>query len=95
MSDVSPYGVTQNADEVMVTANELVGEHAGSVTAHQADARFSPARFSTAPFKAGPEVRKDAPVQMRHRDGVPLCAGLGNTCGMWRLKGSEYCRHHQ
>jgi hypothetical protein len=48
MSDTSPYGVTQNADEAMVTANELVGERAGSI---RENAMFgSAAAFSTAPY---------------------------------------------
>lgn len=48
MSDISPYGVTQNADAIMVTANELVGERAGSI---RENAVFgSAASMSTAPY---------------------------------------------
>ena len=94
MSDIGPYGVTQNADAAAVTANALVGEHAGNVTAHQADARFGPALFSTAPFKGGPEVDRGSTATRYDDHGHPLCFGKNNTCRSWRLSGSDYCRWH-
>ena len=48
MTDISPYGVTQNANAELVTADALVGEHAGSTTAEAAFG--SAAGFSTAPY---------------------------------------------
>ncbi|HEU0069381.1 MAG TPA: hypothetical protein VFQ26_09020 [Nitrospiraceae bacterium] len=80
MSDVSPYGVTQNPDAAMVTANQLVGEHAGNVTAHQADERFSPARFSTAPYE----------VTRRGK-----CIGKDNTCEAYPIRGMDHCVFHR
>jgi hypothetical protein len=50
MSDVGPYGVTQNADASMVTANQLVGDRLDHPQMNQA-VGASPAMFSTAPFK--------------------------------------------
>jgi hypothetical protein len=49
MSDVSPYGVTQNPDAEAVTANALVGERAGLATGDQM-AGVSASMFSTAPY---------------------------------------------
>jgi hypothetical protein len=94
MSDISPYGVTQNPDENAITANEMVGERAGLMTGDQL-AGVSAAMFSTAPYRGGPKVTTAPPLKMRHRDGVPLCIARNNTCQSWRLRGSEYCRWHE
>lgn len=88
MSGTGPYGVTQNADSEAITANELVGSPAGSVTAHQAGPGFSQATFSTAPYLG------DVPAHRIDAGGVSLCIGKNNTCRSWRMVGSEYCRWH-
>ena len=80
MSDVGRYGVTQNADGEMITANELVGERVGGTRVDSAIAGASPALFSTAPY---------APHGRNHG---PLCAKSG--CGNYHLKGDDFCRHH-
>jgi len=48
MSDISPYGVTQNADAERITANAMVGTPVGLVTADGIVG--SGAGFSTAPY---------------------------------------------
>lgn len=48
MPDISPYGVTQNADAARVTANALVGSPLGLTTAE--GIAGSAAMFSTAPY---------------------------------------------
>lgn len=90
MSDASPYGVTQNADREMVTADELVGEHAGSV---RENAMFgSAARFSTAPFIEGPKVNKvvvPPPPPPRKR-----CSGRDGTCQAYPVGDTDLCVFH-
>ena len=54
MSDVGPYGVTQNADAEAMTANALVGERVSPTTGNATVG--SAALFSTAPYKGGPKV---------------------------------------
>jgi hypothetical protein len=49
MSDVSPYGITQNADAELVTANDLVGERTDQSVRENA-LHGSAAMFSTAPY---------------------------------------------
>ena len=84
MSDVSPYGVTQNPDAAAVTAEQLVGEHAGSVTEHQDDARFSPARFSTAPYQP--------PTPLPVADMADICKY--KNCRQPQRTGFVYCDRH-
>jgi hypothetical protein len=94
MSNVGPYGVTQNADSEAITANALVGSPAGSVTAHEAGAGFSQATFSTAPYLGGPGIKRSTLVRRVSSGGIPLCIGQNNTCGNWRVRDSDYCRWH-
>ena len=79
MSDIGPYGVTQNPDAEMVTANALVGERAGNVTDYQSDPGFSPASFSTAPY-------------VSPRQGK--CVGKDNTCEARPLRDTDLCFFH-
>jgi hypothetical protein len=81
MSDIGPYGVTQHADGEMVTANALVGGHAGNVTENQTDPRFSRAMLSTAPYKKPGTKEKGVCAK-------PDCRGLAKL-------GTDYCRWHQ
>jgi hypothetical protein len=79
MSDVSPYGVTQNADAALVTADALVGAPAGSQRENAAVG--SAAMFSTAPYiPPGPK-----PGQ---------CYGKGGTCRAAPIKGTNLCIFH-
>lgn len=86
MSDVSPYGVTQHADEAMVTANQLVGERLDHPQVNQAVAA-SPAGFSTAPYK------RPAAQTREPRKEKGIC--IYDECQGWALKGSPWCRWHQ
>jgi len=95
MSDIGPYGTLQNPDENAVTADALVGERAGNVTAHQADAGYGPARFSTAPYI--PPKSQDIPASPSGGDILP---STGPTCRFKNCKqsaadGSDYCERHQ
>ena len=93
MADTSPYGVTQHADEAMVTANALVGERAGNVTAHQTDSRFSPAAFSTAPY-----VPPRPTTGIGDDDIATVVADAGvcryRNCRQQRVDGFTYCERH-
>jgi hypothetical protein len=81
MSDISPYGVTQNANAEMVTANELVGDRAGSI---RENAVFgSAAGFSTAPYKPPPKVER-----------VGRCHGKNDTCRAPLVYGGAWCIFH-
>ena len=80
MSDTSPYGETQNADAEMVTANELVGERAGSI---RENAVFgSAAMFSTAPYVP--------PLRQR----IDFCKAKGDTCKARPIRGTDLCVFH-
>jgi hypothetical protein len=83
MSDIGPYGVTQNADAEAVTADALVGERAGNVTAHQAGAGYSPASFSTAPY---------IPPSATAKPHFDLCRF--KNCRQPLIDGSDYCLRH-
>jgi hypothetical protein len=78
MSDISPYGVTQNADAAHVTANQIVGDLLGSTTA-DALVGSSAALWSTAPY-VPPE-----------RTG---CYGKNKTCNAYPIKGTQWCVFH-
>jgi hypothetical protein len=80
MRDVSPYGVTQNADAAGITANQLTGEVRGSTNANAIHG--GPATFSTAPY---------IPPK---RERAGMCAGKNNTCRAWPLIGTELCTFH-
>jgi hypothetical protein len=83
MSDIGPYGVTQHADAAAVTANQLVGEHAGSVTANAVVDGAGPAFLSTAPYRK----RMDTP-------GPRGCWGGDGRCRAYPMKGERYCIFH-
>jgi hypothetical protein len=80
MSDVSPYGVTQNADAARVTANALVGTRAGAQIENAAFG--SAAGFSTAPY---------IPPRSQ-REG--FCRGKNDTCMARPIRGTELCMFH-
>ena len=80
MSDVSPYGVTQNADAAMVTADELVGTRAGSIRENAVVGSASP--WSTAPYV--PPLRERA----------HFCKAKGDTCKARAIKGTDLCVFH-
>jgi hypothetical protein len=81
MSDASPYGVTQNADAAMVTADALVGTHAG---AQRENAVFgSAAGFSTAPY---------IPPSKPNREG--FCKARDDTCKARAIRGTDLCIFH-
>jgi hypothetical protein len=80
MSDVSPYGVTQNADAARVTANALVGTHAGAMTENGAFG--SAAGFSTAPYIP--------PTNKR----VGRCKAKNDTCKAYAITGTDLCVFH-
>jgi hypothetical protein len=90
MSDIGPYGVTQNPDENAITANEMVGERAGLVTGNQL-AGVSAAMFSTAPYRGGPVVPHKEPY---HPKGLHGCRGKGGTCRVGAIAGTDWCTFH-
>lgn len=111
MSDISPYGVTQNADSEMVTANQLVGERLDHPTVNQA-VGASPAMYSTAPYK-GPRMCARKDCGNLHGKGSEWChwhdpstarppppdkATLmcaSEGCGNYHKKESVWCRWHE
>jgi hypothetical protein len=80
MPDISPYGVTQNADAERVTANQLVGTAVGLITAEGIIG--GAAMFSTAPY-----------VPPR-RVGSLGCVGKDGKCGAPAIRGTELCYFH-
>lgn len=84
MSDIQPYGVTQNADADLATANALVGERYGIVQANAVAG--SAAMFSTAPYVP------PRPVRQAGRDGK--CRGKNDKCEAPPVKGSDLCIFH-
>ena len=85
MSDVSQYGVTQNADAAMVTADQLVGERAGS---QRENAVFgSAAGFSTAPYV--PPYTNG-----RRTSRLGKCRGKNDTCEAYPVTGTDLCIFH-
>jgi hypothetical protein len=74
----------------MVTANELVGERAGSI---RENAVFgSAAGFSTAPYLGGPKVNKaipPPPAPERRR-----CVGRDGECLAYPVGGTDLCVFH-
>ena len=91
MSDVSPYGTTQHPDAAAVTADALVGERAGNVTAHQADAMYSPALFSTAPYIPPKKTEIVVVADIVMATG-PKCKY--KNCRQPRRDGFVYCDRH-
>ena len=85
MSDVSPYGVTQNPDAAMVTANALVGTPAGSMRENAAIEGIGPALLSTAPYIPPPGERKRGPKG---------CTGRNGECGAPALRSNDLCWFH-
>jgi hypothetical protein len=90
MSDISPYGITQNANSELVTADELVGQRSGSI---RENAVFgSAAGFSTAPYLGGPKVNKvipPPPPLARKR-----CIGRDGECLAYPINGTDLCVFH-
>jgi len=84
MSDVGPYGYTQNASDQGVTANQLVGERAGLMTGNQQLPSSTSAFLSTAPYN--PRYGKE--------DRRYMCKGKNNTCRAYRVKGTDWCIYH-
>ena len=82
MTDISPYGTTQNANAERVTADALIGERAGSTTAEAAFG--SAAGFSTAPYVP--------PRRPASREGC--CRAKNDTCKAPPIKGTELCMFH-
>lgn len=85
MSDVSPYGVTQNANAERVTADALVGERAGAATAEAMVG--SPSMDSTAPYR--PPM-----VGGRKASRVGRCIGKNDTCMASPVRGTDRCIFH-
>ena len=94
MSDSEPYGTHQHAAPGAVRAHTLVGEPIDHPTTNQVSA--SAATFSTAPYKGGPRLGGQTPPKRPRyaSGGQPLCVGLDDTCGKWRMRGSQYCQYH-
>jgi hypothetical protein len=84
MSDVGPYGYTDRASDLGVTANQLVGERAGLTTANASTPGISPAFLSTAPYN--PNYGKE--------DRRFMCRGKNDTCRAYRVKGTDWCIFH-
>jgi hypothetical protein len=84
MPDVGPYGYTQNATDQGVTANQMVGERAGSTTGTAMLPSSSPAFLSTAPY-----IDRRSPKRIRK------CKGKDDTCEAFPKKGTEWCAFHQ
>ena len=84
MSDVGPYGYLQDASDQGVTANQLVGERAGSVTGNAMLPSSTPAFLSTAPY---------IPRKSPRRAGK--CKGKDDTCEAYPRRGTDYCIFHE
>jgi hypothetical protein len=79
MSDVSPYGVTQNPNAELVTANALVGERVSPVVGNSLVGSAS--MFSTAPYKPPRSKRV-------------TCRGKGGACQAYPIRGADLCVFH-
>lgn len=83
MSDVSPYGVTQNPNAEFVTANALVGERVSPVIGNSLVGSAS--MFSTAPYKP-PRAKR------------PVCTAFSERtqqrCNARPVKGTDRCVFH-
>jgi len=87
MSDVGPYGTTQHTGrEGPVTANQLVGERAGSTIGNAAAPDVGPAFHPTAPYRK--------PKPRPPHAGPKGCWAKGGTCGAPAVRGSDYCIFH-
>ena len=85
MSDVSPYGTTQNPDAAAVTANALTGTPVGSTRENAAIAGVGPAVLSTAPY---------VPPRSEQKRGVKGCYGRKGECGAPAIRGTDLCWFH-
>ena len=85
MSDVSPYGVTQNADAARITADQLVGTRAGSQRENAVHG--SAAGFSTAPY-IPPYTNGRRTSRLGH------CLGKNDTCEAYVIKDTDLCFFH-
>lgn len=80
MSDVGPYGTTQNPNADRITANALFGAPAGNTTG-DAFTGMSAALFSTAPYVP--------PRPQSHG-----CRGRDGHCRAYPVTGTDYCIFH-
>jgi hypothetical protein len=88
MSETGPYGTTQHTGrEGPVTANQLVGERAGSASGNAVIPGAGPALHSTAPYKR--------PKPKPPHAGPKGCWGNDGTCGAPAVRGSQYCFFHK
>jgi hypothetical protein len=81
--DVSRYGVTQNPNAEMITANALVGAPAGSTIENAAFG--SAAGFSTAPY---------VPPLSQAMKRLGFCKAKGDTCKARAVRGTDLCIFH-
>jgi hypothetical protein len=77
------YGVTQNANAELTTADALVGERVSPTPANATVG--SPATFSTAPY---------VPPGRRSPSRVGRCVGKGDTCSAPVVHGTHLCYFH-
>jgi hypothetical protein len=82
LPDVSPYGVTQNADAARTTADALVGTPIPQTTGNSIVG--GPAFLSTAPYKP----RTKPPPRTYG------CTGRDGTCRVPVLTGTDMCLFH-
>jgi hypothetical protein len=88
MSEISPYGTNQNAGrEGPVTANQLVGQRAGSAIGDASTPGVGPATHSTAPYRG-------KQYQRLPRRGVKGCYAKNGNCGAPAVSGTKLCIFH-
>ena len=86
MSDVGPYGTTQNPDADAVTADALVGERVSPVVGNSLAG--TAALFSTAPYVPP----KPPTVDIAPADVSEVCRY--RNCRQARSQGFLYCDRH-
>jgi len=84
MPDVSPYGVTQNADAARTTADALVGEHIPQTTENSVVGALSP--DSTAPYRP--------PGALPPLTRAGRCTGKNGTCSAYPVGDTNLCIFH-